>query len=127
MQLDVRFHHFEPLLKSRYFLGPACGSLSFGISSHVLRSAPSRTVLIPHVPDDPPLALPRPPPEVPHRPHTPHDVPPATIRPASARPTLPPRPDHTVCRFRTNTDIREALPRDAEFLIPANVERGSRR
>ena len=113
-----------------FVVGPARGSASFGILSHVPRSAPSRIVLVAHLPDarHPPLALPRPPPEIPHHPHTPHHAPPATIRPASACPTLlPPRPDHTVCRFRSDADGREALPRDADFHIPANAERRSHR
>ena len=113
-----------------FFVGPARGFAGFSILSHVLRSAPSRTVLIAHVPDarNPSLALPRQPPEVPHRPHTPHNLPPATIRPSFACPALfPPRPDHTVGRFRSNADGREALPMNAEFHIPADAEWGSRR
>ena len=37
---------------------------------------------------------------------------------------FPPCPDHTAGRFRSDSDGREALPRNAEFHIPANAKRG---
>ena len=98
------------------FVGPAHSFVGFDILSHALHSASSHIVLIAHVPDAWYL-----PPLVSHAhipkflinltPHTKsHDVPPTTICPAYAHLAhLPPCRDHTIHRFRTNTDSREAL------------------
>ena len=100
------------------FVGCACSFAGFNILSHTLQSAPSRILLIAHVPDAQYL-----PPSLSHAhlpkflinltPHTEsHDVPPTTICPAYAHLAhLPPHCNHTVHQFRTNTDSREALAR----------------
>ena len=51
--IDVRTFIFLPKSQCSFdfFVGLARGSAGFGILSHVLQSAPSRTVLIAHVPD----------------------------------------------------------------------------
>jgi hypothetical protein len=80
-------------------IGPARSPSRFCILSHVFRSTPDCTVLIPNVPHagHPPISPTRTLTQVPDHPHAPHDLPSATL-PASppSFALFPPRFDHTL-------------------------------
>jgi hypothetical protein len=87
-------------LQSIMAIGPARSTSRLCVLSHLFRSTPNRTVLVPHVPHagHAPVAPPRTFAQVPHHPHPSHDLPSPTIpAPPPSFTLFPPRLDYTLC------------------------------
>lgn len=112
-------------LQSIMAIGPARSTSRFRVLSHLFRSTPNRTVLIPHVPHagHAPVSPPRTFTQVSHHPHPSHDLPSPTIpAPPPSFTLFPTRPDYTLCRLGTNSNCGEAFPGYTKLYIPAHSE-----
>jgi hypothetical protein len=114
-----------PSLQSILPIGPACSSSCFYILSHLFRSTPNCTVLIPHVPHagHAPISPSRTLAQVPDHPNSSHDLPSSTLpAPPPSFALFPPRFDYTLSRLRTDPDCGEAFPGYTKLYFSTHFE-----
>src|SRR5216684_865303 len=124
--VEVRLFFFPIPHPNQFFaIGPPRSASRFCILSHLLRSTPNRTILIPHVPHarHPPISPPRTLAQVPHHPNPSHDLPSPTIpAPPPSFALFPPRLDYTLCRLGTDSNCGETFPGDTKLHISTHSE-----